>query len=645
MLTLSLFKQYQEYRSCLRDSAVELSDFLEQFKGHIFALEEIIYEKCTEIELKILNFLLACNLSDEDVGRVIVWSEGIFPESDSKKVYKTLSNFLTENFKSINKVDKVESQERVVVINFLTPKKRPEFQDRISIKSSEGIPGEFQYDKFVESEVSASEDFDHLEPHTSENEIEDQQSLEDPSPSVSKSRQERNIEDFKSQFSIPVVEEEIIHKEDLPRLPVPYEALCRSENYNLLRNYANKVKNFFLPRQGWACVDFCVWNYSADVEFFHPIAKALLLKKKISGSHIRLEDHLPWISLKGCRFQSGPKQQAGHKRSLGFRSILKLFVQVAAIYCGYNLNEIVGPAENETEVSVKEKIMKKKIAYRVKCGLCDLLVPRGRIKVHIRRKHSNTRVPCNVCGKMVTEHLISQHLKIHKTECSEMFECQECDFTTHYEKYLLGHVKRNHQQKKFSCEVCGKLFGSGATLNTHMLNVHGDKLNCASCPYQTSNRGALQTHVMSHHSASVIYSCVYCSFETGDNGELHSHVGTLHPDKHASVLNFPNMKGKERKDNSQKPKLVYKCEYSDCDYRVLDKGSLRIHVEKKHLKIRHHCEFCDHVTGEKDSLKRHKLRKHPDHFKMYSCHLCSYKTQSKDLLQKHSTGHYGKNKL
>ena len=96
--------------------AVELSDFLEQFKGHIFALEEIIYEKCTEIELKILNFLLACNLSDEDVERVLVWSEGIFPESDSKKVYKTLSNFLTENFKSINKVDKVESQERVRLI-------------------------------------------------------------------------------------------------------------------------------------------------------------------------------------------------------------------------------------------------------------------------------------------------------------------------------------------------------------------------------------------------------------------------------------------------------------------------------------------------------------------------------------------------
>ena len=84
MLTLSLYKQYQEYRKCLRDSATELSTFLERFEKHILELEEIIYEHCTIPELKILNFLLSCNLSDEDIEKVLVWSEGcteICPEN------------------------------------------------------------------------------------------------------------------------------------------------------------------------------------------------------------------------------------------------------------------------------------------------------------------------------------------------------------------------------------------------------------------------------------------------------------------------------------------------------------------------------------------------------------------------------------
>ena len=107
MLTLSLYKKYQEYRRCLRDSATELAHFLHQYENNILKLEEIIYEQSTVIELKMLNFLLSCNLPDEDIGRVLdscTGCTGIFPEdgNNSKKIIQTLSSILNETF-NINK--------------------------------------------------------------------------------------------------------------------------------------------------------------------------------------------------------------------------------------------------------------------------------------------------------------------------------------------------------------------------------------------------------------------------------------------------------------------------------------------------------------------------------------------------------------
>ena len=471
MLTLSLYKQYQEYRKCLRDSATELSTFLEQFEKHILKLEEIIYEHCTIPELKILNFLLSCNLSDEDIEKVLVWSEGCTEiclenanGNDSKKIFQTLSRYLTGRYEIVNKEEEVKA----VVIKILKTRE---------INSREG-------------------------------------------------------------------------------------------------DYFTDFGNDFCPQT------------SEDED----------------GINLPQEDK---------------------------KSLHEKFDNM-----GLGMNETNNPGERKVEKR-KPKII------RVKCDLCEKMVPRGRLKVHIRRVHTDTRVPCPLCGKMVSKQHVSGHVRRHKTETSEVFTCQECDFSTHIKEYLTGHISRNHRQKKFGCEICGKLFESWGNLNRHKLNSHGDKVNCPSCSFQTSNADVMQTHINNHHSSAVVFSCVFCNFETGDSKELQSHLGSFHPDKDTSASNVrgnARKRSKPNKEATERPSTVYKCEYQGCDYTVRNKGSLRRHVEKEHLKILYNCEFCDHVTNLKSSLKTHKLRKHPTQFKMYSCHLCNFKTQSKDLLQKHVTG-------
>ena len=478
MVTISLYKKYKEYRRYLRDNATELSIFLKQFEVHL-DLEENIYEQCTIKELKVLNFLLSCNLSDEDIESVLVWSNkdrGIFHDNDSKKIFQTLSGYLTGSFKSETKEEEVNSP-RVVVVKILK---------KLKIDTEEGdtYPDNIGIDYC---------------PKTSEDEDGNLHSQEDLNSSKNK-----RVKDYKS------------------------------------------------------------------------------LHEKFS--------------------KQGP-----------------------------DIIETDSPGE-------------KKIVPRVKCDQCGRLVPRGRIKVHIRRVHTDTRVPCPLCGKMVTQQHITGHVKTHRTENSEVFTCQVCDFSTHHKKYLRGHFRRNHRQKEFGCEICGMLFDAGAPLNRHVMNSHGDSVTCPSCPFQTRNADVLQTHINSHHSAAVVFSCIFCTFETGNSQELQSHLGFHHPEMEISALDVGSSArntvraSKSKKETTDRPKIVYKCEYHDCKYTVGDRGSLKKHVEKKHLKILYNCEFCDHVTGLKASLKTHKLRKHPTQFKMYSCHLCSFKTQSKDLLQKHVSG-------
>ena len=241
MLTLSLYKQYQEYRRCLRDSDTELSYFMQYFENHILKLEEIIYDQCTVIELKMLNFLLSCNLPDEDIERVLDFCTGMVSDkgNDSKKIIQTLSSFLTKTFKFDNKEDDLSMKRQVVVVRILKAKKK-------------------------EAE----------------------------------------------------------------------------EEYNF-------ISNDYYPQSS---------------------------EDESGNSQLKLED-------------------------------------------------IVGQDTNDSNNLREEKILKKKakIVPRVQCDLCDKSFPRGRLKVHLRRVHSDTRVPCPHCGKMIPEYRMSEHIKRH----SEVFKCQD----------------------------------------------------------------------------------------------------------------------------------------------------------------------------------------------------------------------------
>ena len=307
------------------------------------------------------------------------------------------------------------------------------------------------------------------------------------------------------------------------------------------------------------------------------------------------------------------------------------------------------------------KVFKSYSNPTVNCDHCDKKISAGQIKRHVEFVHYKmNRIPCPECGVMISERNLENHRLIHKKDTAEKIMCDKCDYTTIIKERLLTHFKLVHGPKNFSCESCGKVFGTKYSLRAHINYVHNE-LKCDQCDYTTNNTSSMEKHKVARHIDTVKLVCSFCPFETRDNNDLQNHLITLH----GGEVNFPKPAKKPTRnydcdmcDHRANGKnalrlhretkhlgIRYNCEFEDCDYQAVTRGLLKVHVDRIHLKIKFPCKFCDFVAANRNSCRQHMLNKHQDVYELYSCHLCNYRTEHKDLLQRHLTGKYGKHNL
>ena len=480
-----------------------------------------------------------------------------------------------------------------------------------------------------------------------------------------------------------------------PKLPMAFDELCKHQTK--VRSFGTQVKRHFYPftHIGYSA-DFPLWSsYEAPVSEFTQTAKDILKAGDIEGSTFCLESVLPWSSFHGFQgqFSGGPKVST----SIGFTNILKLLIQVGAIYSGVNLEDsdaVCEEQEQDKKPKVKKKKSKKSIKYfkntegrfpcnscgkdfstvkhlrihinvnheeKVNCHLCGKPYPKWTLKAHIHRVHGKpklkTLAPCPKCGKILTMDTLRHAHKCEK-DPDDLYSCDLCDFTTYYRESLRGHKERIHNPDTFPCEICGNLYTSAQSLRNHIKQVHdsGD-LKCHLCDFQAKAKPYLDSHIRSVHNSSKSFMCAVCSFESENKQDLLSHMQLKHgqfdpsPQKEAPTL-LIKCDSCDRQFNSRKSWRVhhksvhlgirYQCEYENCTFSTTTKAQVKRHVELKHLGIKLQCEYCEKSFCGDGSLRDHKVKKHPDQVKFYSCHLCSYRTEHKDLLQRHLTGKYGK---
>ncbi|XP_043914827.1 zinc finger protein Gfi-1b [Protopterus annectens] len=175
---------------------------------------------------------------------------------------------------------------------------------------------------------------------------------------------------------------------------------------------------------------------------------------------------------------------------------------------------------------------------------------------------------------------------MHYSPDSEMYHCVKCNKVFSTPHGLEVHVRRSHSgTRPFACDLCGKTFGHGVSLEQHM-NIHSQEksFECKMCGKTFKRSSTLSTHLLIH-SDTRPYPCQYC--------------------------------GKRFHQKSDMKKHTY------------------IHTGEKP----HKCQVCGKAFSQSSNLITHS-RKHTG-FKPFSCELCGKGFQRKVDLRRHKESQHG----
>ena len=131
---------------------------------------------------------------------------------------------------------------------------------------------------------------------------------------------------------------------------------------------------------------------------------------------------------------------------------------------------------------LKEKASVKR-AY--KCTVCG--TTRSSVQL-INEHHLKDHKPqiCPTCGK--TFALASTLIKHMYTHEEQRFQCDACDFSSHFESELNSHKIVHRKNPSFQCMVknCGKWFHRKWELTSHLQKHQGKQLKCDQCDFTTN---------------------------------------------------------------------------------------------------------------------------------------------------------------
>ena len=161
-----------------------------------------------------------------------------------------------------------------------------------------------------------------------------------------------------------------------------------------------------------------------------------------------------------------------------------------------------------------------------------------KIKTHALKKkpESNRKYKCSVCGisKKSMQAVNEHHLKKHKPQicpiCGRTFalasslirhsydheeqryQCDVCEFTSHFESELNAHKIVHRKTPTFKCmyKDCGKWFMRKWELTVHLKKHAGKEYKCETCDFSTNLEKQLKEH-QRKHSDDCAYLCKICN--------------------------------------------------------------------------------------------------------------------------------------
>ena len=290
----------------------------------------------------------------------------------------------------------------------------------------------------------------------------------------------------------------------------------------------------------------------------------------------------------------------------------------------------------------------------------ELQLKKHLLNAHTKHADLETAFLCGQCNLSFESLLKCQeHVDAH------LYKCYKCNFESKNSVDVMKHEKNEHElfncesSSNIKCSYCDYVSSDKETLLNHTSRKHG-LINCDKCEYSALDEGIMKKH-MYKHTGRMVYQCRICEFEATKQEILENHIEVKHNVKEVETPRLKcerceNYFGKpfQLKHHSCKVQSKYQCE--QCTFLAVTLSELLDHIEVKHPRRRNisshmkkpdenpsekseikcdqcefiaedisvyvkhlitehakeQCQFCEHVSSNKEGLRNHMYEKHEE---------------------------------
>ncbi|XP_045166647.2 titin homolog [Mercenaria mercenaria] len=264
------------------------------------------------------------------------------------------------------------------------------------------------------------------------------------------------------------------------------------------------------------------------------------------------------------------------------------------------------------------------------CKNCNRYVKCSEIPLEKHMEECQGRIPfkCPECSKEFQyESSLKCHVVSHYPDQPKLFSCDQCDYKSNYKANLKKHIRHIHEQRgerNVKCTECDKLFYTEDNMKRH-LKLHSEerpyKCEKDDCNKAFKTPNGLKFHLISHQTDRPFPCDIEgCEKSFKSTRALALHLNETHQkapknfkcEEEGCEMAFYKKCHLDRHTDAHKDNRTHFCTYITCTKAFRTADSLKVHSlvhsDEKPLK----CEHCEYTCRQKNSIRFHMKKKHPE---------------------------------
>ena len=297
------------------------------------------------------------------------------------------------------------------------------------------------------------------------------------------------------------------------------------------------------------------------------------------------------------------------------------------------------------------------------CHDCDIALPKGELKTHIRAVHPQQRLhECEQCDYWTPKFFnLKCHMRRHgvgitssNNDNAGIYRCEHCAYASKVRQYFLRHVREKHNgndmgSEKFTCALCGVETTGREGFLAHLSTLHANEKDnkrrievrrrCWRCAYVSMTAEGIKAHFHRHHPGAHLLTCPVCGYFHSKRSTFGKHILTHTKERQHIPSKRRPVGGRATKER----RYVHAFECGQCARRFITRRRYQLHVASAHDNVgdvHMSCDKCEVPLQSVNGLLRHILASHTD-IKVFQCDKCSYWSQrnTPQGRRKHSATH------